>query len=134
MNMEDVTYEQIYLKVPVTLAREGKYFVLLPTDETAAKFLGTSGFCSQGDSFEQAEEKFWKLYRNLYKFQEKRSNELDKWKPFQKGPWGKIGGKWITIFGLHWSFRYGKGMKGGWYIPFTNLNIWFNNYWANVRL
>lgn len=83
----------------------------------------------QGDTLEDAEAEFWLYLRVGYNFYKDRSEELDKWKPLQLGAWKGIATHWITIFGLHLYFRYGKNMKYGWYIPFTKLNITFTNYW-----
>ena len=49
------------------------------------------------------------------------------------GNWKHTGGGWFVIFGLHFYFRYGKGMKGGKYIPFTKLNISFHSEWAMYK-
>lgn len=49
--------------------------------------------------------------------------------PFRKGDWKHTGWKWLALFGIHIHFRYGKGMKGGWYLPLTKLNISISNEW-----
>lgn len=86
---------------------------------------------AQGNTFEDAKKSFIKQYRSFIKhYYIKRSNELHRWKPFESGDWSKTGGRWFTIFGFQFYFRYGDGMKGGWYIPFTKLNVSFTNYWS----
>lgn len=51
---------------------------------------------------------------------------------FIKGDWSKVGGSWFTIFGIGLYFRYGKGMKGGVYIPLTKMNVSLINKWRNI--
>lgn len=83
----------------------------------------------QGDNREDAERRAISMLKFTVEYHMKRSSELDRWKPFQKGDWTNTGGKWLIIYGIHFYLRIGEGMKGGKYIPFTNWNIKFTNYW-----
>lgn len=123
--------KEISINLPVILREEEGYFVLSTTPESK-RILGGHAFVCQGKNMEDVQKKFWVMVTMMCKYHLKRSNDLDKWKPFQKGNWKSIGGKWIKIFGLHFSFRYGKRgvMKHGRYIPFTKLNIMFSNAWT----
>ena len=95
---------------------------------------GLFGFIAvQGKSYKEAENRFWKMALDIYKHHESRSQELNRWKWFQKGNWKSIGGTWFTVFGIMVYFRYGKPMIDGWYIPFTNLNIRISNYWMKTK-
>lgn len=89
------------------------------------------GFCAKGDTFEDAEKSFIKYmeFANNYNIEE--LNNLNKRVIFLSGDWRRIGGTWFQILGFHFYFRYGKNMRGGWYIPFTKLNIRINNLWLN---
>ncbi len=111
---------------PVEIIDDGKYINITPTEESK-KIIGPMVVCAK--TREEAEKRFWNMVESEFEYLNNRSNELDLWKPFQKGDWSHIGGTWITIFGINIYFRKGKGMKYGKYIPFTNLNIMINNYW-----
>lgn len=111
-------------------SENGKDCFVIVTNEESEKIL-QQALCVQGDSLDDCEKKFWEQFQVINEYNKKRSNELDKWKPFQKGDWKHIGGSWFIIFGINAYFRKGKGMKGGWYIPFTKMNISINNYWRN---
>lgn len=106
-----------------------KYVVAFNTKETDEIIGDKVGIVIQGDSLDDAKRKFLISLKCHINWIEKRSHELDLWKPFQKGNWKHVGGTWFKVFGINVYFRYGKGMKGGRYIPFTKLNISINNYW-----
>lgn len=119
--------QTINLEVPVTYIEEDGQHIISTNEETK-KFFDV-GIVVQKDTKEEAIRTFWILLKYHIEWDEQRSRELDRWKPFQKGDWSHTGGTWFTIFGFHFYFRYGKGMKHGWYIPFTKLNIMITNYW-----
>lgn len=131
--------ETINLTIPVKLIitdnidKEGnKEYFISTTDETNKLF--DQWYYGTGKSLEEATKQFWISYKVIHEYYKERSNELDKWKPFQKGPWGKTGGNWFTIFGFHFYFRYGKGMQGGGrYVPFTKLNVMINSSWRKPK-
>ncbi len=116
------------LTIPVEIIQDGEYCVLATNDESE-KILGQP-IVVQGNTFEQAEKEFWISVKCINQYHSDRSRELDKWKFFQKGPWNEIGGTWFTLLGININFRHGEGMNGGWYIPFTKLNISVHNYWS----
>lgn len=89
--------------------------------------------CSQGKTKQEAIKKMFQTIRITHYFSEERMRMYECWVPFIKGDWNHTGGKWLTVFGIHIYFRHGSGMKGGRYIPFTNLNISVSNKWANYR-
>lgn len=120
--------ERITIGLPAILVKENDTYFITTTDE-GEDILGQSPY-GQGKTREEAEEEFWKMVKFMIEYHEKRSRALNLWKPFQKGDWSHIGGSWFTIFGINVYFRYGKGMQGGWYIPWTKMNISVNNYWS----
>lgn len=117
-----------YLQIPIGIESYDDGIVLFNVEQTD-DIIGKLGIVVQEDTLDKAKAQALDILKYHIKYLEKRSNELDLWKPFQKGQWSHIGGTWFTVFGIHVYFRYGKGMKGGWYIPFTRLNITINNYW-----
>jgi hypothetical protein len=120
------------LEIPVGYEEgeiEGRKFVVMFNTDETDKAIGKVNIVVEAETLDDAKEDFLKIIKVHLLWTEKRSHELNLWKPFQKGPWGHIGGSWLTIFGMHIYFRYGKGMKGGRYIPFTKLNISLSNYW-----
>lgn len=123
--------EQITMGIPALLIKEEGTYCIVATDEGEA-ILGQPAY-SSGDTLEEAQKEFWTMLRLMNEYHEKRSRELDCWKPFQKGDWSHIGGSWFTVFGIHVYFRYGQNMKYGWYIPGTKLNISINNYWRKTK-
>lgn len=117
-----------YLQIPIGIESYDDGIVLFSVEQTD-DIIGNLGIVIQEDTLNKAKAQALDILKYHIKYLEKRSNELDLWKPFQKGQWSHIGGTWFTVFGIHVYFRYGDGMKGGWYIPFTRLNITVNNYW-----
>lgn len=116
------------IEIPLGYSQDENCVVLFSTDETD-KVLGKIPIVIQGESLSQAKADYLSLLKWHIEHLEDRSRQLDLWKPFQKGDWSHTGGKWFTVFGIHVYFRYGKGMKYGWHVPFTKLNISMNNYW-----
>lgn len=120
------------IEFPVAIINDGKYWVVSTVDDD--KWLGELLHgCAQGESKEDAIKRLFQLIRVNADHTHKAMLSYERWVPFIKGPWGMTGGTWFTVFGLHAYFRYGKGMKGGWYVPFTKLNIWVSNYWLRYR-
>lgn len=124
--------EIIKLNIDVELVREDEYFILATTDKS--KELLGEFICVQGKSQQEVETEFWEMLKFINDYNKERSDELNKWKPFQKGDWSHIGGTWFTIYGFHMYFRKGKGMIGGWYVPFTDLNISVHNFWRKRNI
>ncbi len=125
--------ERITLEIPVGMIEGDGGFVIFNTKETD-QILGKVSIVIQEESLEEAKRVYLILLKSHIEWAEDRSRQLDKWKPFQKsGKNTMTRSFWFMIFGMHFYFRRGKGMKGGWYIPFTNLNISFHNYWIPYR-
>lgn len=104
--------------------------VTIVLNKEGEKLLGPNfPVVASGDTYKNAVEQFWKLCRFVMKYHRERSDELNRWKFFQKGNWNHTGGTWFNLMGLHFYFRRGEDMQGGWYLPFTKLNISFTNYW-----
>jgi hypothetical protein len=123
--------EPIKISVNAELVIDGDHFLITTTDESEKIFGNAYG---QGKTIEEAEKEFWKMVKFINDYNEERSRELDKWKLFQKGDWKHIGGTWFTVLGINVYFRRGLGMKGGWYVPFTKLNISMHNHWLKREL
>jgi hypothetical protein len=119
--------------LPLSICKSGEYWVVAGNSDTK-KYLGDKlDPCTQGKTKEEAIEKWFKMIQYQYNFIDCCRLKYQRWVPFKRGPWGHIGGKWFSIFGIHISFRYGKLNKGGWFVPFTHLNISMSNDWAAYR-
>lgn len=118
-----------YFNFPISVIQSGNHWTVTGSDETRKLISKNLTHCSQGDTKEEAIERFFELIRFTEEFNTKRVLSYQRWVPFRKGPWGKTGGNWFAIFGYHISFRYGKNMKYGFYIPLTKLNISFSSDW-----
>lgn len=119
--------------LPISITNSDNIWVATLNDETE-KYLGKelSG-CAQGETKQDAIEKMFMLIRMSHNYSEECRLRYQRWVPFRKGNWKHSGGKWFTIFGISTYFRYGKGMKGGWYVPFTKLNIRISSEWSIYR-
>ncbi len=128
--MKDTT-EVIQLSIPALVhysIENGKeYYVIVSTEES--EDILQNPIVVQGHTLEDAKKKFWRSVRSINKYHTRKANLYDLWRPLVLGPLGKTGGNWFSIFGIHVYFRYGKGMKGGKYIPLTKLNISVSNQW-----
>jgi hypothetical protein len=123
--------EPIKLTIDAILIRDVDGFFITSNDEGEKIFGNAYG---QGKTIEEAEKEFWNMVKFINDYNEERSREFDKWGLFQKGDWKHIGGTWFTLLGINVYFRTGKGMKGGWYVPFTKLNISIHNHWIKREL
>ena len=99
------------------------------------KLVGDTGLSQVATSYtkEDAIEEYFKLMKFVYETTKEDADRYERWVPFLKGPWSSIGGKWFQVFGIMIYFRTGKNMKGGWYVPFTNLNITITNKWKSYQ-
>ncbi len=123
--------KKMKLEIDVLYSKEyGEYYIY--STKKFEEVVGTFIYGS-GKTLKAAERQFWSMAKFIFQYNHDRSMELDKWKPFQKGDWGHIGGSWFTIYGIRVYFRYGGGMFGGRYIPFTKLNISVHNYWMKTK-
>lgn len=124
---------QITIELPVAVIQDDKYWCVTASKETEKLIGDNLGGCSQGESREEAIKEFFSLIKWHHEFINERMLSYERWVPFRKGQWNKTGGTWFVIFGLHFYFRYGKQNKGGFFIPFTWLNISFYSEWITYR-
>ena len=117
------------IELPVSMIWDGKYWSIAGNSETERLFGKglIQGAC--GKTKEKAIKEFFTLIKIVFEDYKNSSDKYEKWVPFIKGPWKHIGDQWFQVFGIHVYFRIGKGMQGGWYVPFTKLNISTNNLW-----
>lgn len=124
--MDEVSKSRGYVRLPVEVI-VGPDGYVLSTDTSVNEH---GHVCvSFGKTRKRAEEDYLSHLNVMWRYYKDRSRELDLWKPFQSGDWSSIGGKWIIVYGIHVYFRVGSGMRGGWYVPFTRLNIMVVNLW-----
>lgn len=134
MNNNDQTTRSIQtidITLPVKYhfeVHDGKEFHMIYTTEKTKNSLNLP-ILTQGETKEEAIRKFWIIANIHLDYLNERKHQADKWEPLRIGPWKSKGGRWFTIFGQHFSFRYGKQNKGGWFVPFTKLNISYYNEW-----
>jgi hypothetical protein len=122
------------IELPVSIIQEGEHWTIGTNKETE-KLIGESlsSITSQGKSKEEVVSNFFLIMKMIHSFEEEGRRKYQRWVPFRKGDWKHIGGKWFVIFGIHFYFRTRRGMKGGWYIPFTNLNISVHSEWTSYN-
>lgn len=126
MEMKIVNTELLNFPVDIIYTKEG-HWVITSSEETK-KLLGPLvNIVVQGDTKEKAIQQFFLHLRLTLNFYKKDADKYRKYAPLIIGEWNQIGGSWFQIFGINVYFRYGKGMKGGFYIPFTKLNIMISN-------
>lgn len=119
--------------LPISVVNDGEWWVAACNDETK-KLLGDRLHgCAQGKTKEEAIDEMFMLIRMAHDYSEECRLNYQRFVPFRKGDWKHTGGKWLIIFGIHIYFRYGKGMKGGAYLPFTKLNVSLSNEWTTYR-
>jgi hypothetical protein len=121
----------IYL--PISIVKDGDMYVASFNTETKKYFGEDIHGCAMGKSTEEAVEEMFYMIRFEHEYLKDKVLNYQRFIPFRKGDWKHVGGTWFVIFGMHVYFRHGKGMKGGWYIPFTKLNVSITNEWANYR-
>ena len=114
---------------PISVIQSGDVWVASFNDETELLMGDKLSGCAQGDTKADAIKKLFMIVRLTHEYSDECRIKYQRWVPFRTGQWSGIGSRWVTIFGLHVSFKYGNGMKGGWYIPFTKLNISFSSEW-----
>jgi hypothetical protein len=115
--------------LPISIIGGNKSWTATFNSETE-KLLGNKlSCCASGESKEEAINNMFMLIRSLHEYSEDCRLNYQRFVPFRKGNWKHAGGKWIVIFGINIYFRHGKGMKKGFYIPFTRLNVLINNEW-----
>lgn len=119
--------------LPISVIESDGVWVATCNDETELVLGKRLHGCAQGDTKSDAIEKMFEIIRFSHEYSERQVMKYQRWVPFRSGKWEGIGTHWLVIFGLHFYFRSGKNMKGGWYIPLTNFNISFHNEWLSYR-
>lgn len=119
--------ETILLQIPVTYAQENDHHIINSNDATE-KLLDIP-VVVQADSKEEAIEKYWIIVQSHLRFHQWIYRRHSRWALFYRGAWKGMATHWFSVLGFNFYFRRGKGMKGGFYIPFTKLNITFRNHW-----
>jgi len=119
--------------LPISVINEDEYWVVSFTKETQLLLGEQMNHCAQGKTKEEAIDRLFAVVRFTNDYLEECGLSHQRWVPFRKGDWKHIGGKWIIIFGIQIYFRYGKGMKGGAYFPFTNLNVSVSSEWTAYK-
>lgn len=118
-----------YFKLSISVIKSGDYWVATCNDDTKV-FLGDKLHgCGQGKTKNEAIRRMFDIIRITHDYSEQCRLNYQRFVPFRCGNWKHIGGKWFIIYGINVYFRYGKGMKGGTYVPFTKLNILISNDW-----
>lgn len=117
----------ILIELPVGYIEEEGYHIIFNTPETDM-YLNIP-IVVQGDTKEDVIKSYWKTVNCYLEFEESIRRRHDRWALFYSGRWKGIGTCWFSVLGFHFYFRYGKKMKGGFYFPFTKLNLTVNNYW-----
>jgi hypothetical protein len=102
------------VEIPVAIVKtDNDHYVITPVDDED-NWLGKElHCCASGDTKEEAIKDMFQMIRWLSEFHHERSLDYQRWVPLRIGPWGSIGGRWFSIFGMHFSFRYGRSNKGG---------------------
>ena len=124
---------QSSVELPISITNEGGMWVVCTNDKTKELFGDYFHGLGQGETKDDAIKSMFIGMKSLAEFLHEERLSSARFVPFTKGDWKYIGGRWFTIFGIHFSFRKGDGNKGGWYIPFTKLNISIISYWKTYR-
>lgn len=124
--------ESIKISIDVDLVHDGRNYIISSNDKSE-KYIGAS-IVSTGKTVEEAERKFWVMAEMITKYHSKRSDELDKWKLFQKSDGFQRGVGWFTILGIKFYIRHGRQNKGGWFVPLTDINIMVINHWRENKV
>lgn len=119
--------------LPISVVKSDGGWVASCNDETKLLLGDKLHGCAQGKTKEEAINQMFQMIKITHDFSEESRLNYQRWVPFRKGDWTHIAGKWIVFFGIHIYFRQGNGMKGGWYFPFTKLNVSTSNEWATYR-
>lgn len=131
----DKPENQTTIELPVAIVFNGEQYTISTFHPNEEKYLGKELHGSaSGETKEIAIDRMFHSIRCTNRMWKTMALKHQRWVPLIIGPWKKIGGKWITIFGFHFNFRYGSKMKHGWYIPFTKLNIMFVNKWKTYKM
>lgn len=119
----ELTENKKFVEVPLSIVEENGQWVVTGNSDTY-RFI-PEGLCNVGvgGTKEEAVGNFFMVVNVMYNFIFGEYIKYKRWVPFMKGDWKCEGGRWFTVFGVNVFFRYGVGMKGGFYVPFTKLNV-----------
>lgn len=123
------------VELPVSIVQDENYWCIGTNKETK-QLIGDSlsSISASGDTKEEAIANFFSLLKASHSYEEMCRLKYQRWVPLRTGNWKHTGGRWFVVFGIHVYFRYGKGMKGGLYIPFTKLNVSVHNEWKLPKI
>lgn len=127
-----IKYRKDHIKIPVLIVEDADKSFFVTSYEETEKYL-PNGPHGSGATLEKAIEKFWVIHKIDREYLQQRADKAYKWIPFERGQWKGTGTFWFRVYGLHFYFRYGNGMKGGKYIPLTKLNISITNHWKKKK-
>lgn len=120
---------QDVFNLPISVVNGGDHWVASFNEETKKYFGNNITGIGQGKTKEEALHRMFLNVRLAINYSEECRLNYQRFVPFRKGDWKHVGGRWFTIFGFNFYFRYGEGMKYGKYIPLTKLNISIRNEW-----
>lgn len=115
--------------LPIQMEEVEYGFIATPSEETL-KYLPDIPLVGAGVTKEAAMEDMFFSLNVLFQYHEEKHLAYERMIPLVIGPKGS---RWIMIFGFFISIRYGKQNKGGWFIPFTKVNISIQNRWTQFR-
>lgn len=118
---------------PISTIYDGKWWVATVNEDTEKLIGDEIGACALGETEEDAIRKMFMLIRYQFEHHKEEALRYERWVPIIVGSWGRIGGTWISIFGIKFYFRYGSGMRGGVYVPLTKLNISTQSAWKAYK-
>lgn len=118
---------------PISAVQSGDVWVVACNSETNNLVGEGLNACAQGKTKEEAIESLFLMIKLQHEYAEECRLKYQRWVPFRLGPWGNTGDNWFSIFGIHFYFRRGDGMRGGQYIPFTKLNISVSSDWSAYK-
>ena len=119
--------------LPISVIKEGEMWVATTNKETEMYLGDRLHGCAQGETYKEAITHMFEIIRMSHEYSEECRLNYQRWVPFRKGDWKHTGGRWFVVFGHQIYFRYGTGMQGGWYIPFTKLNISYSSEWTGYK-
>lgn len=129
---EDSQNKEVF-ELPISVVKNGDWWVAACNEDTK-KLLGDRLHgVSQGRTKQEAIEGVFESIRIIHDYSEDCMLNYQRFVPFRKGSWNRRGGEWFAFFGIHVYLRYGSNMQGGFYIPFTKLNVLITNEWTAYK-
>jgi hypothetical protein len=130
---------KVYIEIPISVLKDnlsdGKEVWVASFNDDTKKYLNENIFtAAQGYTMNEAIDKLFEISNYSIEYYIEKYKSYERFVPFLKGDWNVYGGKWFVMFGLGLYFRYGRKNKGGFFIPFTELNVTIINYWKTYKL